>query len=150
MSDTTRTILLVEDNPDDVLLILHALSQHASTYSVHVSRDGAEAIRYLLGSPESSQLDDLPEVIIMDIKMPRMNGLDVLKRIRATTRTRSVPVVLFTSSDETRDIHDGYKLGANSYVHKPTSFDDLMATIDQLARYWTGVNLPPPAVSQAD
>ncbi len=119
-----RTILLVEDNPDDVELTLRALKQHNVSNEISVVRDGAEALDYLFATGAYADRDTsvLPAVVILDLKLPKVDGLEVLQRLRADERTKLVPVVILTSSKEEKDMVNGYKLGANSYVQKPVDF----------------------------
>jgi two-component system response regulator len=141
----TRTILLVEDNPKDELLTLRALNKCRLANEIVVMRDGAEALDYLFakGNYAGRDVDDLPTVILLDIKLPKIDGLEVLRRIRADERTRLLPVVILTSSDEEKDIIAGYELGANSYVRKPVAFSDFGMAIAELGRYWLITNEPP-------
>jgi two-component system response regulator len=135
-----KRILLVEDNPDDVVLTLRALKKNNISNEVVVKRDGVEALDYLLG-PDAREL---PVVVLLDIKMPRLDGLEVLQRLRAAERTRLLPVVILTSSKEEADILNGYKLGANSYVRKPVDFDRFNEAVRHLGLYWLLLNETPP------
>jgi len=137
-------ILLVEDNPDDVALTLRALKSHNITNEVIVAQDGVQAIDYLFGSKEQRGPTDLPAVVLLDLKLPKINGMEVLQRIRSEERTRLLPVVILTSSDEERDVIDGYKLGANSYVRKPVDFVEFTKAAQQLGLYWLLMNRAPP------
>ena len=141
-----RNILLVEDNPDDVELTLRALKQHNIKNEVIVAGDGAEALDYLFatGAYADRVASPMPAVVLLDLKLPKVDGLQVLQRIRADERTRLVPVVILTSSDEEQDMIDGYKLGANSYVRKPVDFAEFVEAARQLGLYWLVVNEPPP------
>lgn len=135
-------ILLVEDNPDDVALTMRALKSHNITNDVVVAQDGVQALDCLLGG----KMDELPAVILLDLNLPKVNGLEVLQRIRADERTRLLPVVILTSSDEERDVVKGYSLGANSYVRKPVDFVEFTEAAKQLGLYWLLMNrvpLPP-------
>ncbi len=140
-----RAILLVEDNPDDELLMLRALAKNGMAGEVVVARDGVEALEYLFssgrhaGHPE----DTMPRLILLDLKLPRLNGFEVLQRLRADERTRLLPVVILTSSRERRDVLEGYGLGANSYVRKPVDFEQFLEVVGQLKLYWLGLNEPP-------
>jgi len=134
-------ILLVEDNPDDVTLTMRALKSHNITNDVVVAQDGVEAIDYLFGAKAKA---DLPAVVLLDLKLPKINGMEVLQRIRSEERTRLLPVVILTSSDEERDIIDGYSLGANSYVRKPVDFVEFTKAAQQLGLYWLLMNRAPP------
>jgi len=138
-------ILLVEDNPDDVSLTLRALKSHNITNEVVVTPDGVRALDYLFGADGGHGPEELPAVVLLDLKLPKVNGLEVLQRIRADERTRLLPVVILTSSDEERDVIDGYRLGANSYVRKPVDFVEFTAAAKQLGLYWLLMNRAPPA-----
>jgi two-component system response regulator len=137
-------ILLVEDNPDDVALTLRALKSHNITNEVIVAQDGVQAIDYLFGTKEQPGPTDLPAVVLLDLKLPKINGMEVLQRIRSEERTELLPVVILTSSDEERDVIDGYKLGANSYVRKPVDFVEFTKAAQQLGLYWLLMNRVPP------
>lgn len=141
-----RIILLVEDNPDDVELTLRALKKHNVTNEVVVARDGVEALDYLFGTGAYAgrDLNVMPTVILLDLKLPKMDGLEVLRRLRADDRTRLLPVVILTSSKEEQDIVNGYKLGANSYVRKPVDFTQFTEAVGQLRLYWLLLNEGPP------
>jgi len=138
-------ILLVEDNPDDVTLTLRALKSHNITNDVIVAPDGAEALDILFGADGKSPTEqELPAVVLLDLKLPKVNGMEVLQRIRADDRTRLLPVVILTSSDEERDVIEGYSLGANSYVRKPVDFVEFTQAAKQLGLYWLLMNRAPP------
>jgi two-component system, response regulator len=137
-------ILLVEDNPDDVALTMRALKSNNITNDVVVANDGAQALEYLFGAKESALGDELPAVVLLDLKLPKVDGLEVLQRIRADGGTRLLPVVILTSSDEERDVIQGYSLGANSYVRKPVDFSEFTEAARQLGLYWLLLNQPPP------
>jgi len=137
-------ILLVEDNPDDVALTLRALKSHNITNDVVVAEDGAKALAYLFGADGAPAPEAPPAVVLLDLKLPKINGLEVLRRIRSDERTRLLPVVILTSSDEERDVIDGYSLGANSYVRKPVDFVEFTQAAKQLGLYWLLMNRPPP------
>jgi two-component system response regulator len=141
-----RTILLVEDNPKDEMLTLRSLKKCRVANEVIVVRDGAEALDYLFATGDYTERDlsDLPTVVLLDLKMPKIDGLEVLRRIRADERYQMLPVVILTSSDEERDILAGYELGANSYVRKPVVFADFSRAVADLGRYWLLTNEPPP------
>ena len=141
-----RFILLVEDNPDDVELTLRAFKKHNVQNEVVVVRDGAEALDYLFvtGAYAGRDIDIMPAVILLDLKLPKIDGLEVLRRIRADERTRLLPVVILTSSKEEQDLINGYKLGANSYIRKPVDFIQFSEAIRQLGLYWLIINEPPP------
>jgi two-component system response regulator len=131
------TILLVEDNPDDIALTARALKQNNISNDLCVAADGEEALRYLLPEDESGAP---PVLILLDLNLPKLSGLDVLRRIRADDRTRYVPVVVLTTSSEERDIVESYQLGANSYVRKPVVFESFLDAIKLLGLYWLLVN----------
>ena len=137
-------ILLVEDNPDDVKLTVRALKSQNITNEVMVANDGVEALDALFGADGSPGPDALPAVVLLDLKLPKVNGLEVLRRIRADDRTRLLPVVILTSSDEERDLIEGYSLGANSYVRKPVDFVEFTQAAKQLGLYWLLINQTPP------
>ncbi len=130
---TRRTILLVEDNEDDVELTLRAFRKNQIHNEIQVARDGAEAIEALASG-------DLPAVVLLDLKLPKIDGLEVLRRIRAADRTRLLPVVILTSSREESDVVSGYQLGCNSYVRKPVDFGDFLEATRQLGLYWLLLN----------
>jgi two-component system response regulator len=142
-----KVILLVEDNPDDELLTLRALRKNNVLNKVVVARDGVEALDYLFGTGEYAGRDTsvTPQLILLDLKLPKIDGLEVLKRLRADERTRLLPVVILTSSREQQDMLDGYGLGANSYVLKPVNFEQFVQAIEQLKLYWLILNEAPPA-----
>jgi len=141
-----KYILLVEDNSDDQELTLMALKQSNIANEVVVVRDGVEALEYLFGSFKfpALEVNDLPQVILLDLKMPRLGGMDVLRRIRSELRTQLLPVVILTSSSEEEDIISSYRLGANSYVRKPIEFRRFAEAIQQLGLYWLIFNQAPP------
>ena len=136
-----KTILLVEDNGDDEALMLRALKKNGIANEIIVARDGAEALEYLLGTGNDGENKiELPELILLDLKLPKIDGLEVLRRLRADERTQYVPVVVLTTSSEQRDIVDSYDLGANSYVTKPVDFNEFMEATRQLGTYWLLLN----------
>lgn len=145
MAMSERTILLVEDNADDEALTLRAFAKNKITNPVIVARDGLEALDYVFGTGAYAGRDpnDRPAVVLLDLKLPKLDGLDVLKRIRADERTRLLPVVILTSSKEEQDIIDGYRFGCNSYVRKPVDFDQFLEAAKQLGLYWLLLNEPP-------
>jgi len=147
MSIANRTILLVEDNPDDEELTLRALTRNNIGNHVVVVRDGQEAIDWLEATGPHAGRDvlDTPALILLDLKLPKVDGLDVLRRIRANHRTALVPVVILTSSKEDRDRARGYQGGANSYVQKPVDFNEFVNAVRQLGMYWLMLNEPPPS-----
>jgi CheY-like chemotaxis protein len=144
---TENTILLVEDNPDDEELTLRALKKNNITNKVVVAHDGAEALDYLFGSGSYSGRDTsiLPQVVLLDLKLPKIDGLEVLRSLRADQRTRLLPVVILTSSNEEQDRLNGYGLGANSYVRKPVDFVQFSEAVRQLGLYWLLLNERPPS-----
>jgi two-component system response regulator len=133
-------ILLVDDSPDDVALTLRALKKNNITNTVDIASDGEEAIRYLF--PDDGQLDSLPALVLLDLNMPKVSGLEVLRHIRDDPRTRYLPVVVLTTSTEERDIVNTYDLGANSFVRKPVAFDEFLEAVRVLGMYWLLVNRP--------
>ena len=141
-----RPILLVEDNPSDEELTLRALKKSNIANNVVVVRDGAEALDFLFGSAnEQAGKEPLtPAVVILDLKLPKVDGLEVLRRLRADERTALLPVVILTSSDEQKDQLESYRLGANSYVRKPVNFDEFVNAVQQLGLYWLLLNETPP------
>lgn len=143
---SAQTILLVEDNPDDAALTLHALETNQITNPVVVARDGVEALDYLFATGSHADRDpgELPTLVLLDLKLPRIDGLEVLRRLRADARTRLLPVVILTSSNEDEDRFRGYSLGANSYVRKPVDFDEFVRAAGQLGLYWLLLNQAPP------
>lgn len=135
MTEATKLILLVEDDPDHELLTIRALKKSNIANEVRVARDGEEAINLLFGENAIS-----PQVILLDLKLPKVDGLEVLRRIRAGETTRFLPVVILTSSDEERDVVRSYQLGVNSYIRKPVSFSDFAEATRQLGMYWLVLN----------
>ncbi|MDD5266051.1 MAG: response regulator [Methylococcales bacterium] len=134
-----KIILLVEDNPDDIALTLRALKKSNIVNEIIVARDGVEALDLLLGEKPVT-----PALILLDLKLPKIDGFEVLKRLRADNRTELLPVVILTSSKEELDILNGYKLGANSYIHKPVDFEQFINAMQNLGLYWLVLNEPPP------
>ncbi len=143
---TNSVILLVEDNPDDMELTLFSLKAGGFNQKVVTARDGSEALEYMFatGPHEGRDVHDTPGLILLDLKMPKLNGLDVLKALRADERTKRVPVVLLTTSDEDMDRITGYNLGVNSYICKPVDYDEFVSTVKQLGLYWLVKNIPSP------
>lgn len=139
-------ILLVEDNPDDVALTLRGLRKNGVLNEVVVVGDGAEALDYLFCTGAYADRDPsvMPEVVLLDLKLPKIGGLEVLKRVRADERTKHLPVVVLTSSDEEQDLIESYNRGANSYVRKPVDFEQFREAVNQLKLYWLLLNVPPP------
>jgi CheY-like chemotaxis protein len=143
-----KIILLVEDNPDDEKLTLRALKKNNILNDVVVARDGVEALDYLFGTGAYAGRDlrVMPTVVLLDLKLPKVDGLEVLRRLRAEPRTRGLPVVILTSSKEEQDLVQGYSLGANSYIRKPVDFGQFMEAIRQLGMYWLVLNERVPAL----
>lgn len=146
-----RVILLVEDNPDDVELTLRAFEKSSVTNEIVVARDGEQAIHYLFATGPHADRDPamMPEVVLLDMKLPKLDGLGVLRRIRADERTRRLPVVMLTSSKEEKDVASSYDLGANSFVRKPVNFVQFVDAASQLGVYWLTMNEPPPGKRNA-
>lgn len=142
----SQIILLVEDNPDDVELTLRAFEKSKIANEIVVARDGEEALDYLLatGAHATRDMQVMPEVVLLDLKLPKVDGLEVLRRIRGDARTRRLPVVILTSSKEERDIVSSYDHGANSFVRKPVDFAEFLEAARQLGLYWLVVNETPP------
>jgi two-component system response regulator len=136
MASEPKTILLVEDNADDEQLTLRAMRQSEIPNIIRVARDGAEAIEFLYG-PSAGKL---PDLVLLDLKLPKISGLEVLQRIRSEDQSKALPVVILTSSDEERDIVKSYNLGANSYIRKPVDFDEFIDAVRQLGLYWLLMN----------
>ncbi len=145
MSDGTVEILLVEDDPNDVRLTLHAFTKHNLANDTQIVRDGEEALEYIFATGRYSHrdLNQRPKVILLDLKLPKVDGLEVLRRIKANDDTRSIPVVVLTSSREERDIVDSYALGVNSYIVKPVDFEQFVQSVRTLGLYWLLLNRPP-------
>jgi two-component system response regulator len=141
-----NVVLLVEDNPDDEALTIRALKKNKVVNEVVVARDGVEALEYLFGEGAHAGRDtrEMPQVVLLDLKLPKLDGLGVLRRLRADERTKLLPVVILTSSNEEQDRMTGYGLGANSYVRKPVDFDQFVTAAAQLGLYWLVLNEPPP------
>jgi two-component system response regulator len=142
MSDERVDILLVEDNPNDVKLTLNAFAIANLANSVHVARDGVEALEYLFGAEQNTdqKIPDKPKLILLDLKLPRLNGHEVLKRIKNDPRTSGIPVVVLTSSSEERDVMRTYEVGANSYIIKPVDFEQFTASVRDIGKYWLVIN----------
>jgi len=142
-----KTIMLVEDNPDDEELTLRALRKASIANDVFVARDGQEALDFLFGTGQHAGREPLtmPAVVLLDLKLPKLDGIDVLQRMRADPRTRLVPVVVLTSSSEDEDMLRSYQSGANSYVRKPIEFSEFAHAVTQLGMYWMLINQTPPS-----
>lgn len=138
-------ILLVEDSPDDLALCLRALRKANLENHIHVARDGAEALDFIFceGPHASRHIEDIPKVIMLDLKLPKVDGLEVLQRVKADSRTSKIPVVIMTSSKEQRDVIESYRLGVNSYIVKPVNFESFAKAVEELGYYWVLLNQPP-------
>ncbi len=156
----SNVVLLVEDNPDDEALARRAFTKSRLANEILVARDGVEAIALLLGTEAEvkegagdgtpdrpRRREPLPQLVLLDLKLPRVDGLEVLRRIRGHPRTRTLPVVVLTSSDEERDLVESYRLGVNSYIRKPVDFQQFARVIEEVGLYWLVLNLPPPSGS---
>lgn len=145
-----KNILLVEDNPDDEALTLRAFRKNNIANQITVARDGVEALDYLFGLGQYAGRDvtEQPVLMILDLKLPKLNGIDVLKTIRIDERLKLLPVVILTSSNEERDMIQSYSLGANSYVRKPVDFNEFMEAVQNLGVYWLLMNEPPPILQK--
>ena len=145
MAHPKKTILLVEDNPDDEMLTLRAMRKNNIANEIVVARDGAEALDYIFGTGVYAQEDEIatPQVVLLDLNLPKIGGLDVLRKIRKNPRSALLPVVILTSSKEERDLIESYRLGANSYIRKPVDFHQFSEAIRQLGLYWLVLNEVP-------
>jgi CheY-like chemotaxis protein len=145
MTEHEVEILLVEDNPNDVELTLRAMKKHNLANKVQVVKDGAEALEYLFGTGENTgvNLNHKPKLILLDLKLPKVDGLEVLRKIKADDRTKIIPVVVLTSSREERDIAQCYQYGVNSYIAKPVDFDKFAKVVADMGFYWLLINVPP-------
>jgi len=141
----TKTILLVEDNPDDEALTLRALKKHNFSYTVDVVRDGAEALDYIFCRGDFADKDHsvLPQLILLDIKLPKVDGVEVLKAIREDEHCKYIPVVMLTTSSEENDVVRSYNNGANSYIQKPVDFKEFLEVVSELGVYWLAINTTP-------
>jgi two-component system response regulator len=144
MNYTELEVLLIEDNPDDVALTLRSLKKHNFMNPVHVASDGVEALEHVFGGVASAE-PRIPRVIFLDLKLPRVDGLEVLRKLKADARTRTIPIVVLTSSMEHQDLTECYRLGVNSYIVKPVEFDDFARSIAELGLYWLMLNKIPEA-----
>jgi two-component system response regulator len=142
MTDQRAEILLVEDNPNDVKLTMNAFKTANLANSVHVARDGVEALEFLFGAASSpdEKLPERPKLILLDLKLPRLDGHEVLKRIKGDPRTSAIPVVILTSSAEERDVMRTYEVGANSYIVKPVDFEQFTESVRDIGKYWLEIN----------
>jgi two-component system response regulator len=138
-------ILLVEDNPNDVELTLRALKKSKLTNKVHVAKDGAEALEYIFctGAYNDRKIEHCPKVILLDLKLPKVSGLEVLRKIKSDEQTKTIPVVVLTSSKEDRELVESYRLGVNSYIVKPVDFEEFVKAVANLGLYWLLLNEPP-------
>jgi two-component system response regulator len=150
--DHERIILLVEDNPDDAALTLRAFAKNKMANKVIVAQDGVEALDYLFstGSWSERRPEEDPSLVLLDLKLPKIDGLEVLRRTRKDPRTKLIPVVILTSSIEERDVVRGYNLGANSYIRKPVDFSEFLEAMRELGLYWLVLNQPPVAPGRAE
>ena len=142
-------MLLVEDTPEDVELTLEAFRDHLPLSRIHVARDGQEALHFLFGADGKSLTEALPKVVLLDIKLPKVDGLEVLQRIRENPLTAELPVVLLTSSAQETDMHQGYKLHANSYIVKPVQYEEFVSVVSEIGVYWLNVNRSPTRAESA-
>ena len=151
MNVNSKAILLVEDNPDDIELTLRAFKKSNMLNPIIVAKYGVEALDYLFGrgTYTGRDLNIMPSVVLLDLKLPKLDGLEVLRRIRAEPRTKRLPVVILTSSNEEQDLAASYDLGANSYIRKPVDFAKFAEAIEYLGLYWLVLNEPPPKVTQS-
>jgi CheY-like chemotaxis protein len=140
-------ILLVEDNADDVELTLHALRKNNLANQIHVARDGEEALAFLFDPQRPNHVH--LKLVLLDLKLPKVDGLEVLKKVKSDPRTKAIPVVVMTSSKEEQDLVKSYELGVNSYLQKPVDFDQFRETVKQLGLYWLVINQPPPLTAPA-
>lgn len=138
-------ILLVEDNADDMDMTLRALRKANLTNKIQVVRDGAEALEFIFceGAHAGRKIESVPKLILLDLKLPKVNGFEVLKRLKADVRTRMIPVVILTSSKEHKDVVESYQIGVNSYIVKPVNFEGFVAAVGELGMYWMLLNQPP-------
>ncbi len=144
---TEKTILLVEDNPDDEVLTLRALRKNSIDNEVIVVHDGAEALDFLWGTGAYAKKDNhvVPAFVLLDLKLPKIDGLELLRRLRSDDRTKVLPVIVLTSSNEEQDILDSYSFGANSYIRKPVEFESFVEAAGRIGRYWLNTNVSPPS-----
>lgn len=140
-------ILYVEDNPNDIELTLHAFRKNHLANNILIARDGEEALQMLYGSDivEHTELENYPRVILLDLKLPKVDGLEVLRKLKSDALTKTIPVVVLTSSREEKDIVESYRLGVNSYIVKPVDFEKFMEAVKTLSLYWLLINQPPSA-----
>ena len=148
---STSVVLLIEDNPDDIELTKRAFNEANMGITLDIAEDGVDGLDYLFGRGKhlNKTSDTLPKLILLDINLPKLNGLEVLKQIRSNESTRFIPVVLLTTSDEFCDVSEGYQLGSNSYIKKPVSFKIFSEVIRNLGQYWLNINIPPPCTQKS-
>ncbi len=146
MTQNGVEILLVEDNPKDLKLAMHALNSRKLANQIDVARDGEEALDYLFcrGQYAGRRFDQAPRLVLLDLKLPKVDGLEVLQAIKADPRTKAIPVVILTASKEERDMVEGYRMGVNAYIQKPVDFDQFRQIVEQVGLFWLVVNQPPP------
>ena len=144
MSERIADVLLVEDNPDDLELALHAFKLNQISDKIQVARDGAEALQLLFAAADTES--HLPRVVLLDMKLPKVDGLEVLRRLRADPRTRRLPIVMLTASAQEHEIIESYELGVNSYIVKPVEYQRFSETVGQLGLYWLALNQPAPGL----
>jgi two-component system, response regulator len=149
MTEQNFEIVLVEDNPKDVTLTLHALRRENLANSIHVARDGEEALDFLMcrGPYGDRRFDSPPRLVLLDLKLPKVDGLEVLRALKTNPRTQPIPIVILTSSREERDLVESYRLGVNAYIQKPVEFDSFREVVKQLGLFWLVVNEPPPQMA---
>jgi two-component system response regulator len=147
MNSGELDILLVEDNQDDMDLALHALKREKLANHIFVARDGEEALDFLFcrGTFVQRSFESPPKLVLLDLKLPKVDGMEVLKQVKSDPRTKNIPIVIMTSSKEERDLLSGYKLGANSFIQKPVDFDQFRETVKSIGLYWLIINQPAPA-----
>ena len=149
MTENGTEIFLVEDNPKDLKLAMHALGGQNLANRIEVARDGEEALDYLFcrGQYASRSFDHPPRLVLLDLKLPKVDGLEVLRAVKSDPRTQAIPVVIMTASKEERDVVSGYKLGVNAYIQKPVDFDQFRQIVEQVGLFWLVVNQPAPAAA---
>jgi CheY-like chemotaxis protein len=151
MNDPSPDILLVEDDQADIEIMLYSVRKHGLPWRIHIARDGVEALDFLLaqGAHESRRHAPQPRMVLLDLKLPNIGGLDVLRRLKSEAATRSIPIVVMSSSIDENDLRLAYQLGANSYVRKDLDFERFQETVQLLGRYWLDANVPPPDAAEA-
>jgi two-component system response regulator len=147
-SESIIELVLVEDNPQDLELVLRALKKANISNTIHVARDGAEALEFIFceGAHSGRAISDVPKVVLLDLKLPKVDGLEVIRRMKSDPRTSFIPIVVLTSSREQQDVVKSYKLGVNSYIVKPVNFESFATAVRDLGLYWLLMNQPPPAM----